>query len=354
MVAERPKAFVLMPFEPEFDAIYEDLIVPALEEAGYEVTRADSLLDQQNIIGDIVRGIAWSDLIIAELTTLNPNVLYELGIAHALQKPTILVAQSLDDVPFDLRQYRVVTYETDFRQVGQLTDSLKSIAERARERSIGFGNPVTDFLGEVVNRVTMGPVETPAEEVESEPGFLDWLADFEEAMEQANASMETIGALTEEIGGHMEARTEEIKEAQTAGGPGSAAHFRMIARRTSMEMITYGKKVEEQLPVLRTSWETATNSMTSFLPFVKIKDEKERESLTTLRVTVQNLLDVSERSMNALRGYRESVWGLKGISRDLNRASKLVTDVLTRLLDEMQRVQVFSAKVITLIDEKLE
>jgi hypothetical protein len=52
-----PLAFVLMPFEPEFDDIYENLIKPALEDTGYDVQRADSTFDQQNILRNIVHNI---------------------------------------------------------------------------------------------------------------------------------------------------------------------------------------------------------------------------------------------------------------------------------------------------------
>jgi len=92
---KNPKAFVLMPFDPEFSSIYEGLIKLALEDAGYDVARADSFLDQQNILRDIIRGIATAHLIVADLTTLNPNVLYELGLCHGLRIPTILLAQSM-------------------------------------------------------------------------------------------------------------------------------------------------------------------------------------------------------------------------------------------------------------------
>ena len=72
-----------MPFAPEFNAIYKDLIKPALEEAGYVVSRADSDLHQESILRRIIKGITGAKLIIAELTTLNPNVLYELGLFQA-------------------------------------------------------------------------------------------------------------------------------------------------------------------------------------------------------------------------------------------------------------------------------
>lgn len=114
---DNPKAFVIMPFPSEFTAIYEQLVKLALEEVGYDVTRADSFLDQQNILRDIVRGIGTADLIVADLTTLNPNVLYELGLCHGLRIPTILLAQSMDEVPFDLRGYRIQIYSTHFDEV---------------------------------------------------------------------------------------------------------------------------------------------------------------------------------------------------------------------------------------------
>src|SRR2546427_11218947 len=96
-----------MPFDSEFDSIYSELLKPALEQAGYSVARADSFLDQENIMRDIVRGIASSDLIVVDLTTHNPNVLYELGLAHRLRIPTILLAKNIVEVPFDILGYCV-------------------------------------------------------------------------------------------------------------------------------------------------------------------------------------------------------------------------------------------------------
>src|SRR5438105_15496566 len=109
-----PKAFVLMPFDQEFKSIYDDLIRPALEDAGYEVSRADTPLDQQNIMRDVIQGIARADIIIADLSVVNANVSYELGLCHGLRIPTILITQSLEEVPFDLRPYRVQIYDTRF------------------------------------------------------------------------------------------------------------------------------------------------------------------------------------------------------------------------------------------------
>src|SRR5437773_304891 len=121
------RAFVIMPFDREFNSIYEKLIRVPLTEIGYEVLRADSELDQQNILRAIVRGITTADLLIADLTTNNPNVFYELGLAHGLHIPTVLIAQSISDVPFDLRSYSIHIYDTHFNKIDDLKVFLKTI-----------------------------------------------------------------------------------------------------------------------------------------------------------------------------------------------------------------------------------
>src|SRR4051794_20171801 len=107
-----------MPFDPDFDAVYTDLIAQPLAEAGFVVTRADDVNARQNVLADVVRGIAEADLVVADLTTSNANVFYELGLAHAMGVPTVLIAQqdSSEDIPFDLRQYRTEFYETHFQR----------------------------------------------------------------------------------------------------------------------------------------------------------------------------------------------------------------------------------------------
>ncbi len=79
-------AFVLMPFSDSFTTAYERIIRPALSNLGSNVKRADSLFNQQQILKDIVKGIADATVVVADGTGLNENVLYELGLAHALGK----------------------------------------------------------------------------------------------------------------------------------------------------------------------------------------------------------------------------------------------------------------------------
>ena len=78
------KAFVLMPFAPDFDDVFTSIIRAPLEAEGFTVERVDESRGTRNIMHDVLQGIALADLVIADLTGANPNVFYELGIAHAL------------------------------------------------------------------------------------------------------------------------------------------------------------------------------------------------------------------------------------------------------------------------------
>jgi hypothetical protein len=111
--AERRRCFVLMPFDRAFDDTYARGVKPAVTRVGWECARADEIFQAREIMSMVWEEIMRADLIVADLTGRNPNVYYELGFAHALGKNTILLAQDLQDVPFDLRHRRLVEYSPD-------------------------------------------------------------------------------------------------------------------------------------------------------------------------------------------------------------------------------------------------
>lgn len=109
----KPKAFVfvLMPFDPAFKDTYEVGIRPACKDAGAYCERVDEQIFEENILERVYNQIAKADVIVAEMTGRNPNVFYEVGYAHALNKRVILLTRSADDIPFDLKHYPHVVYE---------------------------------------------------------------------------------------------------------------------------------------------------------------------------------------------------------------------------------------------------
>lgn len=110
----RPRVFVMMPFSEPFDTLYKEVIKPVAEDQlGFEIVRVDEIAAPGIILDDIQRQIAGSHAVVAEISTRNPNVFYELGYAHALGKPAILLVRRQDsaEVPFDIKGYRAIHYD---------------------------------------------------------------------------------------------------------------------------------------------------------------------------------------------------------------------------------------------------
>lgn len=100
---------VMMPFSPAFSAVCESL-KEGIEAAGMRCLRADDIWERDHILDDVLSLIWRARVVIADLSEKNPNVFYETGIAHTLGRDTILVAQSMSDIPFDLQGIRALKY----------------------------------------------------------------------------------------------------------------------------------------------------------------------------------------------------------------------------------------------------
>jgi hypothetical protein len=102
--------FILMPFASKFQSIYDKHIKPTVRRAGLTCVRADDIQGTNQITWDIWEYINRSRFLVAELTDQNPNVFYELGLAHALSKDVVLITQSMEFVSFDLKAIRCIVY----------------------------------------------------------------------------------------------------------------------------------------------------------------------------------------------------------------------------------------------------
>ena len=116
--------------------------------------RADELFSTGSVMEQIWEQIRKAKILLADLTGKNPNVFYELGLAHAIGKPVVFTSGNLEDVPFDLRHLRVIIYDIRDPSWGEklkrsLTLYLKN-AKAEPEKSIPqpFRPPKADQSGE--------------------------------------------------------------------------------------------------------------------------------------------------------------------------------------------------------------
>ena len=117
---------VMMPFEREFDPVHE-AIKRACMAQSLEARRVDEIYAPRRITDDVFSTIVQSRLVICDLTDRNANVLYETGLAHALDNEVIMITQHMDDIPFDLRQFRVLRYLPNQEGLLKLTEELQQM-----------------------------------------------------------------------------------------------------------------------------------------------------------------------------------------------------------------------------------
>ena len=117
--SKRDTCFVITPFDGWFNDYYDKIHKPAIKAAGLDPYRADDLYRSSPIIDDIWRFIKAAKIVLADLSYRNPNVFYELGLAHAIATPAILISESMDFVPFDLRPLRVLIYDKNKSDWGE-------------------------------------------------------------------------------------------------------------------------------------------------------------------------------------------------------------------------------------------
>ena len=133
---EQGICFVLIPFKHPFDEIYNRIIQETVEkDLKMKCHRADSIYDPRPIMTTILEMIQKAEIIIADLTGRNPNVFYELGIAHSRKDNIIIITQNRDDVPFDLKHLRYILYENTLTGAENLRLSLiETIKTLQKER----------------------------------------------------------------------------------------------------------------------------------------------------------------------------------------------------------------------------
>jgi hypothetical protein len=136
----------------KLELIYTQWIKPTVESVKFsdnesiKCHRADKEAHPGDIISHIIENLVTSDIVIADLSGKSPNVFYELGVRHAVNNKTILIADDLNDIPFDLRGLRKIVYRYEPEHMLRLKDSLEQAITEILKDPNRIDNPVRRFL----------------------------------------------------------------------------------------------------------------------------------------------------------------------------------------------------------------
>lgn len=160
---ERPRCFVIMPIADtpgyetsHFSRVYEHLLKPAILKAGYQPIRADDTVKTDYIVVGIIQKIVDAEMVICDLSSRNPNVMYELGIRHAFNKPVALIKDKKTDKVFDIQGLRYIEYDETLR-----IDSVQKEISRISESVLETSNHDDKVINSVVQLAGIKTAEIP-------------------------------------------------------------------------------------------------------------------------------------------------------------------------------------------------
>lgn len=381
--AVAPVAFVIMDFDDDFQPIYDGIYRSVLEEAGYEISRADTRYESTSIMSEVVKHIEQSDLIIADLTGTNANVYYELGLAHAMGKPVILLIQDLEEMPFDIRPYRVISYSTHFAEVEKDRNELRDAAQRFLKREIKFSSPHADAFNLTVpqyrenntdyprrtqtdsmprtmkmpaanaivtesDKSELGDADTEPDDDMASPGDssydalepLDHLSALEIGFNQFTEVTEEIGKQADLLNDRMSDVAARIEQGQLK----SARDMRIAVLSLANDVDEFSEFLEKANQRYEMATSQTQASVAGAFAMLKISTSDEQEQVLAVIKTTESV-EVS------IREYKESVDKLAAILNDLPPAVRNFTRAKRRLGIQLARLSANVAAIVGVLTD---
>jgi hypothetical protein len=149
---KKPTCFVIMPISdtPGYEAghfgrVYEHLLKPAITQAGFNAVRADDTNKTDYIVVGIIQKIVESEMVLCDFSARNPNVMYELGIRHAFDKPVVLIRDRNTDKVFDIQGLRYTEYDHSLR-VDTVQKDIEKISKALTETSSSTKDDINSVI----------------------------------------------------------------------------------------------------------------------------------------------------------------------------------------------------------------
>lgn len=336
---DKTKVFVIMPFADDFFESYEMIKEHFSED--FEFSNAGDEENQQNILADIIPPIYSADIVLADLTGLNPNVMYELGIAHSFNKKTIMITRDdLSSLPFDLKQYRAKDYSTHFKKFYELILYLEKNLVGAKDGSVIFNNPVGDFL----DKSKIDPQKLfVREDIEldipkGEKGFLDFLAEIETDTQMMTTDIQTMSSEMTAMSNGLNECTKEIERVQKNGGNGTVAFVRKQSKKAAGFIEVFSKQLKAHNDTIASLWSKIEKNTLGLLENDIAARTENRKSLIEYITALHNMQASIISSNESVKELKEISLKNIGLERSMNQSIRFLDSDLSSYIEMTEQM----------------
>jgi hypothetical protein len=196
--------------------VFRQVIRPACEAVGLAVVRADEISTPGEITEQVCLHLRDDDVVIADVTDANPNVMYELGLRHTRDLLTVQIGEE-HRLPFDISVIRTVRFVRDEYALIEARDQLRKMLESGLAGAWDRVTPTRVWLGAATGDLVPIAEAAPTDSDVDEPGFLEVLAEAEEAVPRLAQDLQAITAIVEQLGNLATENTPRMLRAPNAG-----------------------------------------------------------------------------------------------------------------------------------------
>ncbi len=315
---QKGKVFMAMPFEEQFFNTFE--ILKNEFKKDFEFIHAGETSSQQNILKDIIQNIYDADIIIADLTGLNPNVFYELGIAHTLNKKVIIITKDIESLPFDLKSYRAKEYNETFLNFKELLEYLHQNLNGAISGDIIFSNPVKDFLVKDDKKEALNNENLNTAEIDSEKGYLDFIAGIEANSKKLENNILFITKDLQNVTDITTEVTATIEKANRQPYGSNAAFVKQQTVKIAKSLNIFSENLKVHNAENTELWNKIEKDSVGLIENKFTQQEDNKENLKTY---ILSLIEMKEQlcpTLKSVQDFKNGLENLKGMEQTLTQS----------------------------------
>lgn len=337
---EKSKVFFIMPFSDHFFEVYETI----KREYGetFDFSHSAGSDNQQSIIKDIIQSIHEADVIVANLTDLNPNVFYELGIAHSMDKKVIIITEKIDSLPFDLKSYRATEYDMGYIGFDKLLKALEKSLNGAISGNIVFSNPIKDYFG--AKGVHDLPLIVPTQSTtlilddNTEKGFLDFLSDIETNLETFTTHLGLMTTDMDSMNANVSQCTEDIEKAKGSGSSKTSSLVQKEAKKIAGFISSFDSKLQEYNKKYVTLWDKIEKDILGLLENKYTTQETNKTNLIDFLKSLITLKESIKNNVLSMEGLHQSLDQIQGVERTMTQAARILANDIKSYITIIEQI----------------
>ena len=319
--------------------VYENVIQAACAVVGITATRADAIASPGEVTESICMRLMESEIVVADVTNGNPNVMYELGLRHSTGKPTVQIGE-YGRLPFDISAIRTVSF---VRSPAGLVAGRRRLEEALRSALAGEGMPLTAsrvFRHQPPSRRADDSLVRPVtEEPVEDPGLVDLMVEMEDALPRLNEIVIRMTHDTEEFGAVTTAATARVQAAVENGG---AKAVQIEAARLADELAPVADRMEADAAEYEAHLRLIDGAVRAVIEAIR----DGRLDPGEFPRQIVDMAKAARGSMGSSAGLAESIGKNEALSRTLRNPLRRIRLALGRVVAASEAIQSWEAALL--------